>query len=308
MKPSESQRFHDSLRAAVVAGVPLRMGPKNRQLDLHSLDRWQEALASHSGQTGSSGPVALKWGFDSNPGLPVGYRAALKVFLQTQSMSTVLDGLTVRRSAESKAMRSMRWAFIYLFLLLTVAYVGLSLFNNQVIPVVDEMRADLLLPAAIHAPARFDVTPWMPWATTILGWSLVLILVGAALGGARWLLGRLGGQRYVHDCIAATTLRILQILVESGMPVDEATQVSCELTGAERLVQSELKTVAEFPDQFESLASYLAISAERRLEHLRFATPIGLVCTVGGGVALLYCLAIFWPILSLLKDLATAGI
>ena len=133
------------------------------------------------------------------------------------------------------------------------------------------------------------------------------MILGAALGGVRWAVLRLGGHRYVHDCVSATALRILQWLADSGMPAEEAARVSCELADADPVVETEIKASAQFPEQFGTLADYLAISADRTLEQLRIATPIGLVCTIGGGVALVYCLAIFWPILTMLKDLATAG-
>ncbi len=108
-----------------------------------------------------------------------------------------------------------------------------------------------------------------------------------------------------------TILRITQSLVQAGVAVNDAVAIGFELTRAEADVRTEVQAVIEGADQAEAIgqmADCLRLTANSQLARLRLVTPVVLTAILGGSLALIYCLIVFWPILSLLKDLQTAGV
>lgn len=310
MDSAEFTRFYNDLKAAVVAGVPLEIGDGSQlasspRLTVTELERWERTL-----QSLISNDSCLRKALDTQPDLPRRYRAALLVFDQTGSMVPVLDGLTTRRLARNKVTRILRGTFVYLLLVLLVAFLGLRLFDVAIVPAVEDMRVDLLLPAAISAPTRFDPLPWLPAIVGVLGVGIVLALIWLLFGGASKAALWLGGHQFVRCQVSATAVQTLPMLIASGMDMDESVSVSCDLVGADERTRREIQAAAQYPEgsqHWGALADYFSILASRRLAYMKVATPIALVTSVGGGIAALYGIIIFWPIISMLKDLATAG-
>ncbi len=301
------KQFHTELKAALAAGVPIEIdgGDRFGQLTFAKLDQLENSLKQDAGENETLTQTA-----DSHPELPYQYRAALRTFDQTGSMLPVLEGLTVQNIARQQVSKILRWSFVYLFVLLLAAFLGLMLFDFRVVPAIDGMRADMLLPAAINAPERFDVTPWLPTIVTVLGCGLIVLLIWILLGGTTKTAMWLGGRRFVQCRTSTTALRIIQLLMAAGMDVEDAVKISCDLIDADPKVRRDIQVAVQDPDHatgLGTLADYLTISANHRLAYMKVATPIGLVCTVGGTIALVYCLTIFWPIISMLRDLSTAG-
>lgn len=310
MNPTSFQRFQNDLKATLLAGVPVEIGSKdsvssNNRLTIAELSHLESLILP-----GITSNESLTETLDSQPEIPARYRAALIVFDRTASMLAVLDGLTIRRFAQGQAKRVLRWTLIYLLILLAVAFVGMRLYTTQVLPALALMRADMLLPAAINAPDRFDLMPWLPIIVQVLGWSLLVMLVLMLAGGASKIAMWLGGNHFVRCRLSTMALRVTQMLVEAGTPIDEAVTLSCDLTGADARVRRNIRTAVEASHRaqnLDALADYLTIVGNDRLAHMKMTTPIALVSVIGGGIALLYCVTIFWPIISMLKDLSTAG-
>ncbi len=304
------QRFHNDLKAAIIAGVPIEIGGEKPsesydRLTLDKLSRLESDL-----QPLVTGGQFLMQTLDSLETLPRRYRAALVVFDQTGSMIPVLDGLTALRSARDRVTRTLRCTLLYLMLVLLIAFCGLSLFDFRIVPVVEEMRADLLLPAAINAPPRIDPLPWLPTIVAVLGIGIVLISIWLITGGVTKAALWLGGRKYVRWQVSATAIQTLQMLMASGMNFNKAVSVSCDLTVADPVAVGEITAAAQDPEkvrQLDPMSECFASMAGQRLAYLRVATPIALISLLGGGVVAMYAVLIFWPIISMLKDLATAG-
>lgn len=308
---TDFKRFHNELKAAIVARVPIEIGGQNLVgssgcLTMAKLDRLESVM-----QPLLTGDQPLKQVLDTQPELPSRYRAALRVFDQTESMVPVLDGLTTRRLAQRRITRILRWTFFYLMLVLLIAFLGLRFFDSAIVPVVHDMRADMLLPAAINAPERIDPLPWMPVIVAVLGVGFVITSIWLLIGGASKAALWLGGNHYVRCRTSTTTIQTLQMLMATGMDVDEAVSISCDLSGAETTTCREIQIAAKDlkkSGQLDSLCDYFTILASQRLAYMKVGTPIALISTVGGGVVVLYAVLIFWPIISMIKDLATAGL
>jgi hypothetical protein len=311
MIQADAKRFHDDLRAAVVARVPLDIGDqKSELLTLDQIDRLEDQILPQLSADPSTDDQTRQPKFDTLPEVGSRYQAALQVFDRLGTMTPVLDGLTTRILAERRVARTLRWTIIYLLLLLLVAFVGLSLFLVRVVPTFDNMRADLLLPAAINAPPRLDLIQWMPGIVVALGVCFVLLLSWFLFGGASKVAMWLGGRHFVRCQTSKTTLRTIRALLDSGLSWQEAVSISCDLTGADAASRQDIQSMVQTPTtalQLDTLQNYLTISANQRLASMKIATPIALITTFGGAIGLLYCVSIFWPIIAMVKDLATAG-
>ena len=60
-------------------------------------------------------------------------------------------------------------------------------------------------------------------------------------------------------------------------------------------------------DDLRSMANYMLVLAQQRLEKMRFTVPVLLVTLIGGLLSLAYSTAVFSTIVNLLWDLKLAG-
>ena len=317
MRPIEFKQFQGDLEAAVVAGAPLEIGDDSAgvggKLTLAKLDQMQYVIQPHLDKNESLDQILA-----AHPDFPKRYKSALQVFHQTGSMTTVLDGLATRKIAQRQVGRTLRWAFVYLMVLLAVAFAGLFLYSSKVVPVVNNMQADMTLPSAINVDTsnRIDVTRWSGPLVLIFGGSLVGLLLWSCVGGASRIAMWLGGTKYVRCQTSKTALRTLEMMVENeseGAAISDANRIGewvttcCDLVGADTTVRQEVQHAARTPSDLGSLSDYMGMSANHKLAYLKVATPIGLVTVFGGLVALSYCFVILWPIFLMLRDLSTIG-
>ncbi len=204
MKPTEFQRFHNDLKAAVLARVPIEVNnassrAADQRLTLSRLKQL-ETVAQGTIQPG-----------EHDDALPVRYAAALRTFSLVDSMSPVLDGLTTRYLATRRVEKILRGTLVYLFVLFAIALPGLLLFSMKIMPAFSRFRGDLLLPAAINAPDRFDVEPWVPVPASILIAGLVILLL-LIFGGAKKVAMWAGGRHYVRCRTSQTALQTFDCL------------------------------------------------------------------------------------------------
>lgn len=92
--------------------------------------------------------------------------------------------------------------------------------------------------------------------------------------------------------------------------MDSAVSLSCDLTDATPNVRRQIRAAAKNTQDVAHLgvlANYSRKSANQQLGYLRVATPFALVAGLGGAIALVYCLAIFSPVIALLMDMGTIG-
>ena len=305
--------------AALQTGVPLEIGESSIvRLTRSKLVRFQESAGVSS--SGLLDPESLgSYGGGSNE-LPKRYVAALRTFAQTNSMSPVLDGLTSRIVSRRKASRILGRVFLYLIFLIAAALAGLLVFCFNVTPIIEEMRTDIFLHRE-PIDRGFDFVAWLPVAIVVLAVMLLLMLIWWAIGGAARTAMWFGGRQYVRCLSSATALRILQLLIDKGMGLNQAMEVSCDLAGVDSVGRSEIKSAVQQhndddPDpqrtaamegDLRSMANYMLVLAEHRLGKMQFTVPVMLVALFGGIISLAYCTAIFSPIVSLLWDLEFMG-
>ena len=317
MNPTEAKRFHNELKAARIAGVPIEIDeepdPFSRRLSLKQLDELKISNPNPSNSNSDdarSQLAALSQAIATEQGLPKRFQAALQVFDQTGSMVPVLDGLSVQCISRQQVSRVMRRAFIYLIVLSAVAVSGLLIFKSRIAPFIVELRIEIAQSGSTKSE-QFDLTQWLALIITVIGCMLVLFAIWTLFGRASRIAIWLGGDHYLRCRTSASAIRTLQLLLDRGLPVNDAVSICCDLTGADKRMRKEVESAVQNSQSAQnlySLSDYLSILASQRLESMRVTAPTTLICSVGGIVALVYCVAIFWPIIALLKDLMKAGI
>jgi hypothetical protein len=328
MQAEDINRFHDALKAICSAGVRVDLQPRRQfrlfdrlssQQSKSDLDQLEsEALSINATQNENA---AASWeSFASrHSDLPPSYVAALRCVEKTGNLVLPLQGLAARRMAEQTLVSLLKRTLTYVTLVMLVAVAGLILYVNFVVPEIDAIRADLELPAAVRPVQRRDITgilsPFV-WGIAVL-WGLTLVWM--LLGGTAKVVMMLGGKAFVRCQSTIIAIRIAQLLQAVGEDTEEAATIASVLTGLDERslgqlrsdLQSSSTTPFNAPPTFDftsSLATFLELSANQRLVYLRVGLPITIMTIAGGSVALLYCIAIYWPLIALIRDLLTAGV
>ena len=294
--------FNDAMRAAVAARAPVPW--RRRQLEFNALEIQQGVtnIFSPSEYLSSSTPLQSR------------YRAALNVFFCTGSFDLVLDGLTARKLARSELARSIRWTLIYLTALLFGAATLLSFFNQSIVVVITQMRTDMTLVPAVQSQ-QVDTVTWIPTLVGIFSWAWPALLLFVILGGSSYLAWCVGGWGYETDFQCAITLRMAGQLAKNSVPLDVAVAVASMVVGANRRVQNSVREAVQELDVESGIPTDLTVAvsdfqsaAERRLSMIQLVLPILMLTIVGGTAVLAYSVAVFWPVVALLKDLSLPGI
>ncbi len=305
MTADQLKQFHNELKSVLAAGVSLGK-PK---LTNANLDRFESTILKGLDQN-SNQPITKAFNSsDSSHGLPPQYLAALETFEQTGSIAPVLDGLAEHSVVEDQLARIVRGAFLYLAIILAITVAGLCCFVWYVSPVLYGLREDPGARAANRVTDLFDTSPLLLGVAVVIGIVLLAILFGMMAGRLGKIALWFGGKQYMRFKIVSRTLRILQTLLDSNMPVAEAVATSCQLTNADPAAAIDVESAAVNSDnpQVTKIASYFSLLAGRRLNYLKVSIPSVLLFGVGGVATAIYCLALFSPIISLLQEVLKAN-
>ena len=302
------QNFLDDLQAAVIAGVPIDVGPRfnplsEKLLTLESLGQMQErekVIAPASSDQAEADPV-----------LPERLAVAAQVFAATNDMPLVLRGLSAGNLAARKAVRSLRWTIAYLIIVLLVAWACMMFFAFYVVPEIQSMRADMLLSRRPDVATVKTSLPWIGYLTYLFGALMLLALVMLCVGGIRRFVMLVGGRYFVRSRIEAIATEIAGRLVGAGVDSHQASELAFRVAGGEskRLESSGVNSESSFQlDHTPETRSFHLRNGDRHLEQVRVSVPVALLFLVGGCITLVYCGAVFAPVVELLSDLVTTGV
>ena len=305
-------RFHGDLEAAVIAGVPLGLGKSSSSMlpggkaDMRKLAVLKDAVAGWVQQGQPLREVAMR-----DRELPTQYGAALRIFAETGAMDQVLDGLMARGIIRRQLTALLRRTLAYLCLLMGLASVLLVFFSVAVLPSIAEMRHDMQLVPALAAAARTDGTHGLLAIILVFGIAAAIGLVTLLSGGAPRISWWFGGRRMQTHWLSVSAVQIVQLLTAKGLSLGEATALACQLVGDRGPVNQQIGAAvrdrgasADPLKQLSVLASEYRSIAAIQLATLRVVLPIALLCLAGGTVVMIYGVAVFLPIILLLKDLA----
>ena len=126
-----------------------------------------------------------------------------------------------------------------------------------------------------------------------------------------FLLSCFGGKNYVRSKVASGAAKTLGLLVSQNVPLAEATQNTAMLYALDNVGRREFSRSfgeATVFETYQVLNQYWALRAAKTLERARTLAPISLLALVGGGVAVVYALVVFGPLIGLVSDLVEAGL
>lgn len=293
MNNSDLQAFHNDLRAAVRAGVKLEIGESDslrKSLNIAEIDQLEKEVANSAS-------------------LPKRFQAAIDTWKNTGSMIPVLEGLSTRISAWHQIKRVFRKSLIYVFALAIIATSALIWFQLKILPEINAIREDIRTIArpiknVSHSNAGF-------WANVVLILFVLILLaliwwlVRGGVSRAGWWTG---SGNWLHYSTLATASRTLQTLVAEGMDPESAAELSGTLTGLGPAGHGEMLSSIRGIDKQSILSSewsdYLRMMAQRQYVTARIWGPGTFIVVIGGVFTLLYVILAYWPITSLLSDLA----
>lgn len=319
MEPTHIKAFHDDLRAAVLAEVPIGLAkqkqvpdraPVIKQLTLDQVNRFeQDAMKSlvHQSQTPPSGSTELTGGTEH---ANLQHQAGLRTYEQTDSMLPVLESLSAHQSTDRKISTTLRWTFTYLTILIAIAAAGMLMFAISVVPNIEALRSQSFLPQPELDPQRVVVFPWLLVVAYAWIGLLLVLLVWLLTGGFYRTSMFLGGLEMKRAKIASVALQTCQHLVQRGDKLETAIDTSCNLiaaTSEERRRVHKLASNAQTPEELGRTARLLEVESNRRLVDFKNRIPMRLTVLVGGVLTAMYCILLFWPITGLLQDLFVTG-
>ncbi|MDA8563940.1 hypothetical protein N9L06_05755 [Mariniblastus sp.] len=310
MSSADRHYFLDDLRAAVIAGVPIDVGSSvdgstfssENLLTIKALDEIEDtvsAAGSNSGHRRYEGA------------LPDRLDIAQQVFSTTNDMPLVLRGLSTANLASRKAIRFLRWTITYLMIVLLVAWLGMMFFAIVLVPEIQAMRADLLFSRRPEVASSNGLLVWIGYLAWIFGALLIAALIALSVGGIRKFVMLVGGRYFVGSRVQAIAMEAATRLVESGIDPTRANELACRLVGCDAKAAGAAQVVSlprQNSNNVRQATSLHLRNGDRYLERIRATVPTFLVFLVGGCIGLVYCAAVFAPILALLRDLMISGV
>lgn len=292
MSSGDSKIFHENLRAALRAGAELEIGERWTQSDALTMNRLDQYIST---------PASADPGrFDGS--VPPRLLAAQAVFDQLNAMDVVLTGLHQSYLERERAKKALRWITIYLWALIVTAAVCLGLFFDRVLPVVEQIRNDLRIESS-----AWNASGWLSTLVWIMAGLATIATVAMALGLVQRISFWFGGNRYVRGRLSASAIEIRRRLQEAGMNSESAVRWSCQLIGADAVIARQVGNAVGDSTQLRSIAEYHELNAARQYHHLKTTAPMSMVTLVGGTIALVVGVTVFWLIISMFGELM-AGI
>jgi type IV pilus assembly protein PilC len=340
MSQADLPRFldlSDQLVALVKAGVSVQLGlPPRPSAAAIACEHIGSLVVRRVGEGASLGEAL------ADSAVPHEYRSVVQLALAGGNLPAALAGARNIAQERDETRHAIRAALRYPLLICTLAYAGLILFCLTFVPKLETMYesmgirrgwglalAQLLgetLPYWVLIPpvVLVLVVLWLRWTTT----------VGGATRSFAWIPGM---AKLAADQELARFAATLAGHLEAGAPLPAALQSVAAVWDSDACQQATLQLATElargqvpndqtFPMQHmppllrwaichadDALGRSRALrmasehyrdAAERRTSRLRVLAPVVTCAVIGGGVTLLYALALFIPVAQMIQGLA----
>ncbi len=295
MEPSSLQYFYADIEAARVAKLPI---------ELTSRSLLQSVATTNVSQIRD---LAANSRIDSSIGDR--HRAAITIHNHLGSMVPVLDGLSARAIASREFSWIIRRVLWYLALVLVVALLGLLIFQTYVAPEYKSLRQDMQM--FYHmTDFNLDAFPYH-FPFTIAVAVLLLINLGLLLTNkTNFLMIWFGGKKYVRSKVSSAAAKTLGLLVSQNVPLSEAIPNTATLYALDDVSRREFSSSfgeATVAETYQILSQYWSLTAAKTMERARTLAPVTMLALVCG-VAVVYALVVFGPLIGLISDLVEAGL
>jgi hypothetical protein len=303
-------RFHNDLLGALLAKVPIDFGSVSESAD--------SSIAALGGQADRVKLERLTELAGTSDELPIAYLAGLQLYEQQVPADVVLAGLSWQAESQGQIVRVVSRTVIYMLILAGVAVAGIAFHQAFVAPTIESFRQDVQLNVSLLESDPTNGALARPRnrlqsisiGTTIV--SLAVLSVLALIGPSK-LVQRIGGTKYQSDRASLAATRVVRELIAARTGKHQAIQISADLVGGDSIVDRKIRETVQSSDEplelcirLDSLAAYFRTSAADRLMVMQSIVPTVMVVLIGGMIALAYGLAVFYPLIDVLKDLASA--
>ncbi len=302
MKAPDVVSFDSDLMAAVMVGVPIELdGPQSNARRTRLTTATLETLPKQ--------PPSQQ---------PTRYRAAREVFARLGNSELIIHALSARASATAEAIRVMRWPVTYVTIVAFFATIGLIFFALSLMPLIDETRAELAIGTNINQPIYSADTNWVQPVMIAAAIAFGVLVLATCFGGIRRLAMWFGGTVFVRSRVAAAAARIASLLENDGMPTENARQLAFDVSGADQPTQQVVTQAmgglnvpfgeTETLCGSDALADYFLVAGDRCLARMRSMAPALFVLLIGGSIAAAYAVAVYLPVIQLLRDICFTGV
>jgi type II secretory pathway component PulF len=321
---------NDQLVALDEAGVPVETGLGAGRAGL--VARLQDVNVAVARRVGHG--AALDEALSEVDGAaPPLYASLLRVAARRGDLTAALRASTRLAEWRDRSRDAAAFSLIYPTIVFLMAYVGLVLFCLVLVPVLLNLQQSMGIQPRLGlktlAALRESLPLWvaLPPLGLVLALAAIRQRAGRPARGGKWALSRLPGMAGAdYENRAANFSQSMAALLESGLSLDEALAVAAPALGLAAASGSVSTTAMaarqELPpflrwalfesdgsiDRQAALAAAADIyraKARQRLARWQTVAPIVLCIVVGGGITLLYGLALFVPIVDMLRGLAS---
>ena len=330
----EFMALNDQVAALIEAGVPLDVDLGRGADAAATLERINALIARRVSQGASLADAVQQDDRLLNPS----YRNLVQLGLRSDDLAAGLAGSNLLAVSAVQSRQRTGLALLYPMLVCCLAFVGLIAFCLFFVPVLENTYAGMRIPVGPGLQTLRSLRSTLPYWAGGLPLAALLIAGWQMNSRSRFWPDLPGISRPLFEERAANFAEALAKLLESGTPLPEALRLSADAWSdapqrdAARLLASTLDhgpVVSEsshlagrFPPflRWALLHSEASIgtaralriaaknyrhSASRRHKRLRVVIPIVVGLLLGGSAALLYGLALFVPVIDMLRGLAS---
>lgn len=344
MESSELDNFmalNEELAALSAADVILNLGLEPRANGpATDLERINAAVARQVSR-GSTLDEALH---DGSQSMPVAYRCMMMMGLRSGDLTAELDRFSSTATSNDDTRYIVRASFLYPLLICCMVYVGLVGFCIYLVPTLASMQESLWVAPGRGLSTLMWLRATLPYWVAIPPLILVFFLTRRWWTRSRRPRGLPGIDRLFGVSLASSRRQLadfaemLAELLDLGTPLDDSLVIAAGASGNNALLEtaraegsvsqddpkesSETRFAEELPpllhwalfsteaagqrtNALRAVANVYREEAESRTHRLELVAPRLICIVVGGGAVLLYGLALFFPVVELLKSIGS---
>jgi type II secretory pathway component PulF len=335
--------LNDQLAALARAGIALHVDLGRTSAGVEAnLERINAVVARRVSQ-GESLPAALARDDDF---LTPSYRTLVQNALRGGGLATALDTARQLAEFRENSRQAVRLSLVYPAIVFGLAYLGMVLFCLFFVPTLESMYQSMTIPAGMGLRALQALQRTLPYWIAIPPLGLVIAASWQRFKSGQvsqrdefnhsriWFPGIKRGAFY-EEC--ASFAETLAALLDAGTPLDEGMRIAsgvwsrAVVPGGPQGLTPSLgeEAVGDSPGAvrlppfltwalwhseattgraraLRMAADIYRVNAARRQERLQMIAPLATCALLGGGIALLYGLALFVPVVEMLSGLASS--
>jgi general secretion pathway protein F len=330
----EFMALNDQLAALVEAEVPLDVDLGPHADTAAKLERINALIARRVSQ-GASLTCAIE---TDDKLLTPSYRSMVQLGLRSENLAAGLEGSNRLAASAQQSQRATRLALVYPLIVCGLAFVGLIGFCLFFVPVLESTYRSLQIPVRTGLQILQSLRSSLPYWVSAVPLGALLIFGWRFRSRSQSLPVFLATAKATFEERTANFADAVATLLESGTPLAEALRLAADnwndvsLRDGMRLLATALDQgqainessliVKRFPPflRWALIGSELITgrdralriaakvyrqSATRRRRRLQAVVPIVIGLALGGTAALLYGLALFVPVVDMLRGLAS---